>query len=465
MNGPEVLNKYVGQSEENVRALFKEAEEEYQSRGDQSDLHLIIFDEIDAICKQRGTSRSGTGVNDSVVNQLLSKIDGIKSLNNVLVIGMTNRLDMLDEALLRPGRFEVQMEIGLPDLKGRVQILRIHTKKMKENKFLDDDVDLEYLATKTKNFSGAEIEGLVKSASSFALIRQVDVNNLSKIDASQVKLSMVDFENALQEVKPSFGVSQEELENFMGMTLLDYGPRYEKLLSTCSTFVNQVKSSAKTPLLSFLLEGETGCGSTSFAANLALKSNYPYVKVISSERMVGYDERMKCDYISKVFSDAYKSPLSVIVLDNIERLIEYVGIGPRFSNAILQTILVVVKKVPPKNRRLLVIGTTNNKDVLKDMDLVSSFNSTVHVPYLTTVKEMKSVLLQTGAFSDDEELQKTLAIMPSKIGIKNMLLTVEMAKSRVEKSIESKDSGNGNDQKVSADEFERSLHDIVGDSL
>lgn len=115
VSGPEVLNKYVGGSEEKIRELFKEAEEEQAMAGDDSELHVIIFDEIDAICKQRGSTRDGTGVGDSVVNQLLSKIDGVNSLNNILLIGMTNRLDMIDPALLRPGRFEVHIEIGLPD--------------------------------------------------------------------------------------------------------------------------------------------------------------------------------------------------------------------------------------------------------------------------------------------------------------------------------------------------------------
>src|SRR5690606_5658909 len=115
VNGPEILNKYVGQSEENIRKLFEDAIKDQEDNGDKSGLHIIIFDEIDAICKQRGTQNSGTGVHDTVVNQLLSMIDGVNSLNNVLVIGMTNRKDLIDSALLRSGRLEVHIEIGLPD--------------------------------------------------------------------------------------------------------------------------------------------------------------------------------------------------------------------------------------------------------------------------------------------------------------------------------------------------------------
>ena len=104
-------------------------------------------------------------------------MDGVDQLNNILIIGMTNRMDMIDEALLRPGRLEVHMEISLPDEKGRLQILNIHTSKMRENRIMDRDVDLLELAQLTKNFSGAEINGLVKSATSFAFSRHVKVIN------------------------------------------------------------------------------------------------------------------------------------------------------------------------------------------------------------------------------------------------------------------------------------------------
>ncbi|GBF97910.1 vesicle-fusing ATPase-like, partial [Raphidocelis subcapitata] len=188
VNGPEVLSKYVGQAEENIRNLFAEAESEYKEKGESSELHIIIFDEIDAICKQRGTVRDGTATHDTIVNQLLTKIDGVDALNNILLIGMTNRRDLLDEAMLRPGRLEVQIEIGLPDESGRGQILKIHTSKMAANSFLAPDVDLLKLAAITKNFSGAELEGLVKSAASFALNRNVDINDLHKpLDEENIK--------------------------------------------------------------------------------------------------------------------------------------------------------------------------------------------------------------------------------------------------------------------------------------
>ena len=141
VNGPQILDKYVGESEANVRRLFADAEEEEKRLGPNSGLHIIIFDEIDAICKARGSVAGNSGVHDTVVNQLLAKIDGVEQLNNILVIGMTNRRDMIDEALMRPGRLEVQMEIGLPNEPGRVQIFNIHTRRMRDFMKIDADFD------------------------------------------------------------------------------------------------------------------------------------------------------------------------------------------------------------------------------------------------------------------------------------------------------------------------------------
>lgn len=137
VHGPEVFDKYVGGTEKKIRDLFQEAEQDMKDNGEESKLHIIIFDEIDAICKSRGsTGNSGHGINDSAVNQLLSKIDGVDSLDNTLIIGMTNRKDMIDEAMLRPGRLEIHLEIGLPDERGRKQIFEIHTRNARQHNLL-----------------------------------------------------------------------------------------------------------------------------------------------------------------------------------------------------------------------------------------------------------------------------------------------------------------------------------------
>nr|KJB66714.1 hypothetical protein B456_010G153600 [Gossypium raimondii] len=349
VNGPEVLSKFVGETEKNVRDLFADAENDQRTRGDESDLHVIIFDEIDAICKSRGSTRDGTGVHDSIVNQLLTKIDGVESLNNVLLIGMTNRKDLLDEALLRPGRLEVQVEISLPDENGRFQILQIHTNKMKENSFLAPDVNLQELAARTKNYSGAELEGVVKSAVSFALNRQVSMDDLTKpVDEENIKVTMDDFLNALLEIVPAFGASTDDLEQCRLNGMVDCGDRHKHIYQRAMLLVEQVKVSKGSPLVTCLLEGSSGSGKTALAATVGIDSDFPYVKIVSAESMIGLHESTKCAQIVKVFEDAYKSPLSIIILDDIERLLEYVAIGPRFSNIISQTLLVLLKRLPPK---------------------------------------------------------------------------------------------------------------------
>lgn len=350
INGPEVLNKYVGQSEENIRKLFADAEKEYKEKGDESGLHIIIFDELDAVCKQRGSGAGGgTGVGDSVVNQLLSKLDGVDQLNNILLIGMTNRKDMIDDALLRPGRLEVHMEISLPDENGRAQILKIHTSKMRNNNVMDSDVDIEELAHLTKNFSGAEIGGLVKSASSFAFNRHVKVGTVAGVsdDIENMKVNRSDFMKALDEVKPAFGVSEEELDNAISAGILHYSPYIENILKDGRLFIDLVRNSVNTSLLSVLLHGPPGSGKTALAASIAKDSGFPFIKLISAENMVGFNEMSKIQYLNKVFTDAYKSPHNIVIIDNIERIIEWVPIGPRFLNPVLQALMVLLTKQPP----------------------------------------------------------------------------------------------------------------------
>ncbi|MCJ1364317.1 transport between ER and Golgi ATPase protein [Acarospora aff. strigata] len=437
INGPEVLNKYVGQSEENIRKLFADAEKEYKEKGDESGLHIIIFDELDAVCKQRGSgSAGGTGVGDSVVNQLLSKLDGVDQLNNVLLIGMTNRKDMIDDALLRPGRLEVHMEISLPDEHGRAQILKIHTQKMRNNNVMDTDVDLDELAHLTKNFSGAEIGGLVKSASSFAFNRHVKVGTVAGIsdDIVNMKVNRHDFQNALEEVKPAFGVSEEELERCIRGGIIHFSPFISNILDEGRLIIQQVQDAGSTPLFSVLLHGPPGSGKTALAAKMAADSGFPFIKLLSPENMIGFNEGAKIEYMRKIFDDAYKSPLSVVVMDNIERIIEWVPVGPRFSNAVLQALMVLLGKTPPKSRRLLILATTSQRTVLQHLDLSDSFNSEIGVPNVDTYAELEHILRQSGVLGDQDlqrslsEIRETTRSDKAGVGIKKVLLGIETAK-------------------------------------
>ena len=408
INGPEILNKYVGQSEENIRNLFKDAEND-----DGENLHLIIFDEIDAVCKKRGSGVSA-GAGDSVVNQLLSKIDGVSALNNVLIIGMTNRLDMLDGALLRPGRFEIQIEIGLPDEIGRMQILQIHTRVMKQNGYLADDVSLAEIAKSIKNYSGAEIAGLVKSASSFALNGNIDINDIKQVSKNaEIRVRHADFENAISEVPSAFGANADELELYMGRGLINYGPPFSALMKECYGLISKLQDSPQIDLLSILLHGAPGVGKTAIAAHLAQGSEFPYIKIVSADSMIAMSDYQVSAEIGAIFADAYKSPHSIIILDGIERLIQYTELGPRFSNGILQTILVLSKKPAPRGRKLLIIGTTNID--YKKIGLHNVFNFPIEVPQISDAAYVQNIF--PGEKSADAKLPAS---------IKQLLLDAEM---------------------------------------
>lgn len=196
INGPELINKYVGQSEENLREIFKEAEKEQNEKGANSSLHIIVFDECDSLFSHRsGGSNTLSQLGNNMVNQLLSKMDGINQLNNIIIFGLTNRLESIDSALLRPGRFDLKICVGLPNAQGRKEIFNIHLKNtLEENKrFLSE------IVTKTRNFTGAEIAGIVRESLSVFFFEESE--NLKKQLTGAQKLQL---KNILRETIESF---------------------------------------------------------------------------------------------------------------------------------------------------------------------------------------------------------------------------------------------------------------------
>jgi vesicle-fusing ATPase len=301
INGPEILSKFVGESESNMRKAFEPAIKDQKDKGDNSDLHIIIFDEIDAICKQRGSTGGGAGgaVHDTVVNTLLTMLDGVNSLNNILVIGMTNRKDMIDVALLRPGRLEIHLEISLPDEKGRRQIFDIHTKPLYADKKVARDVDLDEMAAVCKNFSGAEIEGLVRSAASFALYAGVDTSGggakvAEDIDYDAMQITRAHFMQAREECTAAFGADEEDISANIAGGFIEYNPSARKLFRDGKTLMSVVKESPRTPLISLLLEGTHGAGKTALACKLALSSEFPFIKLVHLEDRA--QARMRCNH-------------------------------------------------------------------------------------------------------------------------------------------------------------------------
>jgi len=180
VKGPEVLSKWVGESEKAVREIFRKARETAPC--------IIFFDELDSIAPRRGL-HPDAGVTDRIVNQLLTEMDGLQTLKGVVVIGATNRPDILDPALLRPGRFDRLLYVPPPDLEARYQIFKIHTREMP----LDDTVDLRKLAEMTEGYTGADIEAVCREAAMVAARENINID----------KVSMRHFEAALQKIKPS----------------------------------------------------------------------------------------------------------------------------------------------------------------------------------------------------------------------------------------------------------------------
>jgi len=180
IKGPEVMSKWVGESEKAVRELFKKARQVAPT--------IVFLDELDSIAPMRGTD-TGSHVTDSVVNQLLTSIDGLESMEGVVVVGATNRPDIIDAGLLRPGRFDRLVMIPSPDKKARLEIFKIHTKNMP----LDKDVNLKKLADLTENYSGADIESLCREAAMLAI---------RKSDKSK-KVTKENFDQAMDSVRAS----------------------------------------------------------------------------------------------------------------------------------------------------------------------------------------------------------------------------------------------------------------------
>ncbi|MGI0086987.1 MAG: CDC48 family AAA ATPase [Nitrosotalea sp.] len=187
IKGPELLSKWVGESEKGVREVFRKAR--------QAAPCIIFLDELDALAPSRSSGSSDSHVTERIVSQLLTEIDGLEELHDVLVIGATNRVDLIDSALLRPGRFDRILEVPLPDLKGREHIFKIHTK----NKPLESNIDFAKLVELADGFSGAEIDGVCNRAAMSAIRRYV---NNGKKSVKSIKITQEDFESAIEKLRP-----------------------------------------------------------------------------------------------------------------------------------------------------------------------------------------------------------------------------------------------------------------------
>jgi transitional endoplasmic reticulum ATPase len=202
IKGPELLNKYVGESEKGVREVFSKARENAPT--------IVFFDEIDSIATERGTNSGDSGVGERVVSQLLTELDGLESLEDVVVIATSNRPDLIDSALLRPGRLDRHVHVPVPDEEARRKILEVHTR----DKPLADDVDLDAIARRAEGYVGADLEAVAREASMNASREFIGSVPREEVGESvgNVRVTMSHFEDALNEVNPS--VTPETRERY-----------------------------------------------------------------------------------------------------------------------------------------------------------------------------------------------------------------------------------------------------------
>lgn len=452
VNGPEILDKFIGEAEKNVRALFRPAEVEYDQVGDASALHVIVLDELDAIARRRGSvSGDSTGVRDSVVNQLLSKMDGVREANNVLVIGLTNRPELLDPALTRPGRLEVQLRVELPDIKGRRDILRIHTQHMKKQGGVDsealaalEDVDTENgIPSKTEYFTGAELAGLVRSAASFAIARVVDEDY-----SGNTKVGLKDFQQALTEVRPALGRQDEVLESrypygispcsdAMQRLMRDLGrftstPSYlaEEKLSPGFHLDPTLSQKPSSTLQSLLLVGDGykgGTGATALAcwaaSQASASGDAEYVRLVTSLDLLisagdSGDESARATAMIEKFTEASSMSRSLLVFDDIDQICAGEGPGG-YSTLMLSTLRALLRSPTARSTKIASGSLDLNSDIVesiskaKSLSIIASTSRTDAV--CRVLHELFDETLVVPELSDAKSIHKLFSD-----GVKNM---------------------------------------------
>ena len=379
--GPSLLDKYIGESEANVRKLFEDAVNDKN----ENNLHLIICDEFDSIAGQRGTKSGDSGVSDRVVNALLAAIDGPNQLNNILLICMSNRIDLIDDAILRAGRLEVHIEITLPDEKGRHEILNIHTRKIRENELISPDVEIKNLAHITINYTGAEIESLVKIASGYAIRREITVDGHDD-NKKNIKpmVTVNDFELALTEINPMFGKATDEVFQMNKKKFIFWSNDLYHIHNEIKAKITNLKNGFKN---TFLINGPHYIGKTKFIANLINDLKITCVKVINPEKILKHKDIN--EYITKCYLDCTKANSSILFLDSIERLIEYSSIGCRYNNVILQTILAILNADVNVNKKIIIFITSTNFNLMEDLEIIESVDKYYNYPNVINKNEIK----------------------------------------------------------------------------
>ncbi len=358
INGPEIMSKYVGGSEERLREIFEEAEENAPS--------IVFIDEIDAIAPKR---EEVTGeVERRTVAQLLTLMDGLKSRGQVMVIGATNRVDALDQAIRRPGRFDREIEIGVPDKDGRKEVLQIHTRGMP----LEEDVDLDEIADVTHGFVGADIESLAKEAAMRVLRRVLPEikadEEIPKEVLQKIIVKKSDFKEALKEIQPS--ALREVLVQVPDIRWEDIGgleKAKQELMEAVEwplKYPEHFEKFGVTPPKGVLIYGPPGTGKTLLAKAVANESDSNFIAIKGPEllsKWVGESEKG----VREIFRKARQTAPTVIFFDEIDSIASTRG-GSSDSGVTQRVVNQLLTEIDGMEelQDVAVIAATNRVDII-----------------------------------------------------------------------------------------------------